>query len=340
MKFTFWDFFRSQFWETVPPAPKVDLTGQTVLVTGANVGLGYEAVKHFCRMNPGKVIIACRSREKGEEAIKKIKEETGFKNLYLRILDLSKYSSVLEFADKFQAEEERLDILVANAAIATDHYKTTEDGWEETLQVNALSTLLSSVLLVPVMLKTAEKYGTQPRITIVSSGMHYWTKFEKKVVDSDDPLKVLSSREYCTKSVMGRRYADTKLLNVFIGRSLAHALKDTPIVTNVVCPGYCYSQLRRNANFLRLINFVLLDLLIGRTTEEGSRQLVWAAVTKDKGDLRGAYISSMAAQETSDYSLSEEGLKAQEKFWNGMVWELTRVDGRVSRILRDCSTSG
>lgn len=53
----------------LPPVPTDDLTGKTIIVTGGNAGLGYESVKHFSTMNPGKIIIACRSKEKGDAAV-------------------------------------------------------------------------------------------------------------------------------------------------------------------------------------------------------------------------------------------------------------------------------
>ena len=59
-----------------------------------------------------------------------MKKETDFQNIQLRILDLGKFSSVIQFADKFENEEERLDIVVANAAIGRADYVVTDDGWE------------------------------------------------------------------------------------------------------------------------------------------------------------------------------------------------------------------
>lgn len=68
MRLTFTKFLKDQFTE-VPPVASVDLQGKTVIVTGANNGLGFEAAKHFGRMNPGKLILACRNKEKGEKAL-------------------------------------------------------------------------------------------------------------------------------------------------------------------------------------------------------------------------------------------------------------------------------
>ena len=52
----------------VPPVEHEDLSGKTVVVIGANVGLGFEAAKHFARMNPDRIILGCRSKERGEAA--------------------------------------------------------------------------------------------------------------------------------------------------------------------------------------------------------------------------------------------------------------------------------
>ena len=54
---------------TVPSVEHEDLSGKTVVVIGANIGLGFEAAKHFAKMNPARVILGCRSKERGEAAV-------------------------------------------------------------------------------------------------------------------------------------------------------------------------------------------------------------------------------------------------------------------------------
>ena len=67
MQLSPFQFLREQL-ATVPPVEHEDLSGKTVVVIGANVGLGFEAAKHFARMNPGRIILGCRSKERGEAA--------------------------------------------------------------------------------------------------------------------------------------------------------------------------------------------------------------------------------------------------------------------------------
>jgi len=68
MQLSLLNLFQDQF-HKVEPAVHVDLTGKTVVVVGANVGLGFEAAKHFASMNPERLILGCRSQEKGQAAV-------------------------------------------------------------------------------------------------------------------------------------------------------------------------------------------------------------------------------------------------------------------------------
>jgi retinol dehydrogenase-12 len=67
-RLTLTDFIREQ-WSAIPPLATADLAGKTVMVIGANTGLGFEASKHFARMNPARLILGCRSLAKGEAAV-------------------------------------------------------------------------------------------------------------------------------------------------------------------------------------------------------------------------------------------------------------------------------
>lgn len=108
----------SQFFVT-PKYPATDCTGKTIIVTGANVGLGKEAARHFARLNAEKVIIACRSTEKGEAAKRDIEASTKRSGaIEVWQLDLQSYDSVKAFAKRAEGLK-RLDAIVENAGICT-----------------------------------------------------------------------------------------------------------------------------------------------------------------------------------------------------------------------------
>ncbi|TFK31455.1 hypothetical protein BDQ12DRAFT_694120 [Crucibulum laeve] len=332
--------------QTVPPVATADLQGKTVVVIGANTGLGFEAAKHFARMNAGRVILACRSKEKGEAAVARLKEDTGYMKAELWIIDLSKFSSVKAFADRYEKEGGRLDILVENAATmpATDDNGDallTEDGWETSFQVNNLALSLLAILLLPRMIQTAKAHSTNPRLVVVASEVHFFTTLQPAVVNSTNPLKTFGSKEYCTTSVLGSRYFDTKLMNVFFTRALSDRLGKSPVIVNCVNPGFCRSELRRDLFGVKLALVWAIEKLIARTTEQGSRQLVWAAVggEEDLDKLRGEYISLQEVHEPSDYALGEEGKVLQERLWENLIGELFTVDPRVKSIVQQLTSS-
>ena len=158
-------FLKSQL---IPlPYPSSSFTGKTIIVTGANVGLGLEAARHFAR-TANKVIIACRSVEKGEVARRDIEEST--KRLVIEVwqVDLSSYESVKQFCTR-AGKLDRLDVLLENAGVATPKYQEIE-GMESTITINVISTFLMALLLLPKLRADSVKFNTVPHLTIVASG--------------------------------------------------------------------------------------------------------------------------------------------------------------------------
>lgn len=161
------------------PYPQTPATGQTIVVTGANVGLGFEAARHYVRLGAAKVIIAVRSLEKGEAAKKAI-EDSEKRQGVLEVwhLDLQSYESVKEFAKRISGLP-RLDIMLENAGIATFKYRRAEDN-ESTITVNVVSTFLLALLVLPKLRETSTKFNTTPYLTVVTSEVHSWTTLPEK----------------------------------------------------------------------------------------------------------------------------------------------------------------
>lgn len=122
------------------------------------------------------------------------------------------------------------------------------------------------------------------------------------------------------------------VLNVFFTRALNDKLNGKPVIVNCVNPGYCYSSLRKNFKGARAWIDWIMEKALARTSEEGSRQLVWAALGgQDKpDDLRGAYISLAQVAEPSDYVIGAEGQNAQKKLWVCADLAITRKRSSLS----------
>jgi retinol dehydrogenase-12 len=108
------------------------------------------------------------------------------------------------------------------------------------------------------------------------------------------------------------------VLNIFFVRELTKRLPaNSPVIVTAVNPGFCKSQLGRYLSPVHRFFLKTMHALLARTTEEGSRQLVWAAVggAGREFELRGGYVSMANLQEVSDYALSDEGAVVQTRLW-------------------------
>lgn len=183
-------FLKEQF--TPIPYPKTDFSGQTIIVTGSNTGLGLETARHFTRLSAEKVILAVRNLEKGEAARRSIEETTGRQGVpEVWQLDLSSYESVKEFVRKAEGLK-RLDAVVENAGIATNKYTVFEDN-ESTITTNVVSTFLLGLMLLPKLRETATQYNITPHLAVVSSEVHGFTSFPEK--SSPNIFKTLNDKE-------------------------------------------------------------------------------------------------------------------------------------------------
>ncbi|KZO99085.1 NAD(P)-binding protein [Calocera viscosa TUFC12733] len=328
-------------WKRLPPASTwaTDLSGKTVLITGANVGLGLETAKHLARLRPEKLILACRDLQKAEAAKALIVQECGVEEgtVLCWELDQAKFESVRAFVGRFEREGGgRLDLLIANAGISTAKYAKTSDGWEQTLQVNHLSTSLLVLLLLPHLLAAPLSPPT-PRVVLLTSEMHL------QIADIREPaegtiLEALNGEESIYQAIemlamqSFLRYGVSKLLNLAFARALgAHLPSTTPLTVNAVNPSSTQSSLQRE---LGTCGPWLLQKMFFRRTEMGSRTIVHAALGMDAQGVQGAYLNDCAVAECSDFLLSEKGVKVQEQLWNETIDVLRKFDPKVLQIVK------
>ena len=119
------------------------LDGKTVIITGANTGIGLETAVDLAKRN-ARVILACRSVERGETAAVEVRKRSGNDNAVFVQLDLASLDSVKEFAAKILEEEPQIDILINNAGVVRNAFTKSADGFELTFAVNHLATVTFS----------------------------------------------------------------------------------------------------------------------------------------------------------------------------------------------------
>ena len=207
---------------------KALLNGKTVIITGANAGIGKETAVDLARRN-ARVIMACRSVEKGEKAAVEVRKRSGSDDVVFMQLDLASLTSVRQFAAKVLEEEPRLDILINNAGVMACPYTKTEDGFEMQFGVNHLAHFLLTNLLLDRL-----KEAPSARIVNVSSRGYTFGKINFKDLGSEQSYKPWGA------------YGQSKLANILFTCALAKRLEGTSVTTNVLHPGMVRTNLAQH----------------------------------------------------------------------------------------------
>lgn len=256
-----------------PPAdPTTSFAGQTVLITGANTGLGYKAALKFAALGASRIIFGVRSLRKGEEARAQICQQTGYgaSNIQLYELDMSTFASVKAFAEAV-GKETRLDIAVLNAGLMATSYRVSPEGYEMCLQVMVLSTALLGILLLPQLQKSAAISGKPSHLEFVGSIVGRAVKAD---TFSQTDAKLLDQVNQPDFFGFQKQYNVSKLLLFYVLDGLVESTSSSSVIINAVCPGACRTDLGRNfSNWLR-IPLNIVQSVLARSAEEGARTYV------------------------------------------------------------------
>lgn len=236
-----------------------DLTGKTIMVTGGNSGLGFDACKMLARTHAN-ILLVARSEERGAKAV----EEIGAPNVKLMLCDVSRQDSVQQLIGKVDA----LDVLILNAGTLFPDVYEEVDGIERTLATNVVNNVQLIDGLLPVLKKSDD-----PRVILVSSGGGLTESLCK------------NKEEYNAGKFSGMTaYARTKRMQMALAKyyarhepsvffcSMHPGWSETPGVKTSI-PGF-YDTMKSKF----------------RTSEEGADTMVWLAGTKaiDKATQNGA----------------------------------------------------
>ena len=242
--------------------------GKCFIVTGANAGLGFSASAVLAARG-ARVVLACRSKERAEDAMARIRAATPDADLAFLPLDQADLASVRAAAEQAGAEP-RIDALVNNAGVMYPPLVHTAQGFEPQFGVNHLGTFALTALLLPKLAETPHS-----RVVVTGSLAHRFGKIDWDDLDANKSYKT------------SQRYADSKLANLLFLYELDKRLRaaGSP-VTAVGChPGVAATELGRHSSgfnfFVRFFGWML------NTSDMGAWPTLQAAA--DPAIMPGGY---------------------------------------------------
>lgn len=252
------------------PAEMPQQQGRLAIVTGANSGIGYQTARYLARAG-ATVILACRSREKGEAARAKIVAENPVGNpaakVELRVLDVADLDSVRSFAAEFASGGRALDLLINNAGVmAIPSRRTTPQGFEMQFGTNHLGHFALTGLLLPALLRQPNS-----RVVTVASIAHKGGR-----LNFDD---LNAERSYDPRGA----YQQSKLANLVFGLEFDRRLRARSAATTSVIahPGVAVTNIVSNGMGTglkgRIVNALLP--LVAQSDDRGAWPLVYAATS-------------------------------------------------------------
>lgn len=309
---------------------------KSIIITGSNSGIGFKCALSIAKMKPGlQIILACRNVQAGNEAIQKIKQQTGYQHLVCLPLDLASLQSVRNFKTAFsKLPDPVISALVNNAGIAPNIQETayTEDGFEITFGTNHLGGFYLTLLLLPYM----ENGGS---ITFTASDTHdpaTKTGVEPPVYTSAQELAFPEESKKKAGMKLGqKRYSTSKLCNVLTTYTLHEKLVKKNIRVNAFDPGLTPGT-GFTKNFPAPIRFVvnrIFPLLIPfrknmNSAQTSGSRLARLAYSKELSDLNGIYHSGGKIIKSSTDSYNQD---YQTDLWKSSI-ELTGIKQEETSI--------
>jgi NAD(P)-dependent dehydrogenase (short-subunit alcohol dehydrogenase family) len=270
------------------------MQGKTVLVTGANQGIGKATALALARRG-ARIAIISRSAEKGRSAAADIEAASGSKGVDVIVANLSSQDEVRRAAAEFKSRHTRLDVLVNNAGVFVPRRQVTVDGLEETFAVNHLSYFLLTRELLELL-----KASAPSRIVNVSSDAH--RRGEMRWDDLE-----FANHHYSA----WRAYTQSKLANVLFTYELARRLEGSGVTANVLHPGVVASGFGRTYRGpMALLYTVGAPFML--TCEQGAMTSIHLASSPEVEGVSGKYFARCKPERSSDVSYCQA---SQRKLW-------------------------
>jgi NAD(P)-dependent dehydrogenase (short-subunit alcohol dehydrogenase family) len=290
-----------------------NINQKNIIITGANSGIGKAAAIQLAGFG-ATVTLACRSEERGAQALEEIKKASQSENVELILVDLSSQASIHQFAETYQARHPKLDVLINNAANFDHTLKKptfTQDGVETIFATNHVGVFLMTSLLLDSL-----KAGAPSRvINVASKGLLTYPFLD---IEFDN---LNGERKFSTQHA----YYHSKLAQIMFTYDLADRLKGTGItancvqVTNVAIPD---DRLAHLPAWHRKIYSLKRSLSI--TPERQAETYTYLAVDPEVQNITGGYWDENNKQVRSNKNSYNR--ETQKRLWN----ESERLAGMVN----------
>lgn len=288
------------------------------LIDLGNTGLGKETILQLAKHRPSRIYMAARTESKAREAIESLQSQLSSPaDIRFLALDLSSFKSIHTAADKFQTDNDRLDILILNAGTMGNPPTTTEEGFEVQLGTNHIGHFLLTKLLLPTLQKTADLQrakGEVPDVRVV-------TVASAALAVSPSTFEEITSTPGLLAASTWTRYGASKLANILFASELARRHPD--ILSIAVHPGAVDSGLYRyakNLNSTMKYTLTAVGSTFFRSVASGALNSLWAAGTPREDLINGAYYTPVGYR--SGGTAPAQNAQLAHKLWD---WTETQV---------------
>jgi len=280
----------------------LSLEGKVIIITGSNSGIGKATAKELAKLK-ARIIMACRSKERAEEAIREIKKETNNQNIEFMQLDLCSLNSVRKFANDFREMKIPCHVLINNAGVfyfGSHFIGTSPTKTEDGFNVQWISNYLGHFLLTHLLLDILSESST--RIINVTSSLHFFTQ-----INFDDVQGF--------KCPLWISYSRSKLAQIYFTYKLQKMLKNinSKATVNAVHPGYIATGI---VDYMpRWIYFTyrwIFEYLLGLDASTGCSGPLYLAASPDVEKIGGKYFSGPVQYKSSKISYNES---IGERIW-------------------------
>ena len=295
--------------------------GKTVLITGANSGLGFALAVEFANRG-ARVIMAGRS--KIPEAGNRVKKLSGSETVEMHYLDLSKIETIHGFVQTLVKEEIQIDICLLNAATALPGSRKTASGQDEMFLVNYLSNVILTQLLLSKSVVALKKTGRVSKMIFISSDSHQGATY----IDYNEFGRYF---EYgVSKGISNYSYFKL-VLNTYASELSRRINKaSTQLSINVICPGPVASNIVKEAPWLLRMTLKGIFRIVFKSPPKAARPVVYMALSPDYKGTTNEYLH-MFNPKKMDPKVYE--IQEGEKLWNRSGDLLKSIDPQSQEYL-------